>query len=170
MPAISPITLMGYLKIPDIPGESTRADHEGEIDVHRIRWSVLRAASAAIGSGRVSARAKVSPVHLDKWYDASSPYLALAVMQGKAFPEAAVTFRKDLGDAHLDYLTITLTNVAVSSYEILDEYNEVDEPIARVPERIGLSFETVKIRYIAQSDDHSAGDVHEIAYDVARGR
>ncbi len=170
MPAISPIKLLGYLKIPDIAGESMRAGHEGEIEVHRIRWSVAREARATIGSGRVSARARVSPIHLDKWCDASSPYLALAAMQGRLFAEVIVAFRRDSGDAHVDYLTITLGNVAVSSYEMLDAYNEVDEPVVRLPERIGLAFERVEIRYLAQDADHSAGDAHEIAYDVAGGR
>ena len=37
-----------------------------------------------------------------------------AAMQGKSLPEIIIMARKDSGDAHLDYLKITLSNAAVS--------------------------------------------------------
>lgn len=79
------------------------------------------------------------------------------------------TLHRDSGDGHLDYLRITLTNATISSYEMLDEYNEMDEPIRRIPERVGVAFERIRIVYVETRDDHSAGDEHEIEYDVARG-
>ena len=169
MPAISPISLAGHLRIPDISGESTRAEHEGEIEVHRVSWSVTRSPTATSGSGRRSARPVVKPFTFDKWYDASSPYIALAAMQGKSFKEVVFSLHRDSGDGHLDYLRITLTNATISSYEMLDEYNEMDEPIRRIPERVGVAFERIRIVYVETRDDHSGGDEHEIEYDVARG-
>ena len=52
---------------------------------------------------------------------------------------------------------------------MLDEYNEMDEPIRRIPERVGMAFERIRVVYVETGDDHSAGDEHEIEYDVARG-
>lgn len=160
--------LTGYLKLPDIDGESKAADHEGEIDFHGINWSVAQKAKAARpGSGRARARAIVSPLEVQKFYDASSPYIALAAMQGKAFDEIELSVRQDSGDAHLDYLKITLTNCTLSAYAM---YNDgIDDPLTEISERVGISFEKVKVLYTVQADDHSAGDEHEIEYDVAAG-
>lgn len=169
MPAISPIKLTAYLKLPDISGESKRADHTDEIDIHRVHWNIAQGSHAGLGSGLTSARAEVWPIFLDKWYDAASPYLALVAMQGKTMDEAVLMVRKDSGDAHLDYLQITMTNVVVSSYEMLNEYNAEEEPVLMIPERIGLSFEKVKVLYTIQAEDGTAGDEHEIEYSIVEG-
>lgn len=163
-PPVLQAQLTGYLKIPDIPGESQRVDHEGEIDIHDIQWKVERPSSLEVGSGRTSARAVVSPLRAKKYYDASSPYLALASMQGRVLPTLTLTVRKDSGEAHLDYLTITMTNVQVVSYEVISS-----DVGGLISEQVGFLPETINIKYIVQEEDHSAGDEHEITYDIAAG-
>ncbi|CAN0586897.1 unnamed protein product, partial [Ectocarpus sp. 12 AP-2014] len=108
------MALSGNILIPDIAGESRRADHEDEIDIMSIDWGMTQASNMQQGSGRTSSRATVNPIGISKIYDASSPYLSLACMQGKAFDEVVISFRQDSGEAHLDYLKITLTNVVIS--------------------------------------------------------
>jgi len=158
------MSLSGNMLIPDIAGESRRADHESEIDITSIDWSMSQAANMQQGSGRTSSRAVVSPIGITKVYDASSPYLSLACMQGKAFDEVIISFRQDSGEAHLDYLKITLTNVVISSYS-LHGSAAGDE----ISDSISLSFEEVKLIYTVQADDHSSGDEHEIEYNVSAG-
>ena len=102
--------LTAYMKIPDIAGESQRADHEDEIDIHDVQWVIEQASVAQVGRGRSQSRARVDALICAKYYDASSPYLALACMQAKSFDEIVLMVRKDSGEAHLDYLTITMTN------------------------------------------------------------
>lgn len=155
--------LTGYLKIGDIPGESQATGHEREIDVHGIEWKISTP-SASAGSGRVRGRAEVGPLKVKKFTDKSSPYLVLASLNGRAFPEITLTLRKDSGEAHLDYLVITMTNVSVSSFEVTSAGNE-DNPV----EEVGFVFEEIKYKYVEQADDHSAGDEHEIEYDIAAG-
>ncbi len=169
MAAITPILLDGYLKLPDIPGESRRDGHEGEIAIHRLSWQVARDAAAAPGSGRRRARAEVGPLVLDKFYDAASPHLALAAMRGRSFAEAVLSVRKSTQGAEFDYLVITLSNVAVAGYEMLDQYNDVSEPIRLIPERLVLTFERMTIRYVEETEDHAAGAEHEVEFDVSAG-
>ena len=157
--------LTGYMLVPDVPGESVRADHEDEIDVHSVDWTISQGSAAQVGKGRSQARAQVGAVNVMKFYDASSPYLALACMQGKSFDEIVISVRKDSGEAHLDYLVITLTNVTISSYDMVP----TPENSLVIEERVGLTAEKVKILYTVQADDHSAGDEHEIEYDIAAG-
>jgi type VI secretion system secreted protein Hcp len=161
------MSLTGFLKIDDIAGESKRADHEDEIDVKGVAWRAARTKPAKRSSGRQQSRAKVSSLTCFKETDASSAYIALACMQGKSIPTATLSLRKDSGEAHLDYLVITMTNVIVSSFEMAnDGWDENDEVVT---ESIALSFEKISYKYTVQADDHSAGDEHEIEYDVAAG-
>lgn len=158
--------LTGYLKIPDIAGESLRVDHEEEIDIFDIQWLIEQAAAPQVGRGRSRSRAQVGSLHFRKFYDASSPYLALACMQAKSFDEVVCTVRKDSGEAHLDYLTITMTNVIISSYDMIGIGELRGEEIE---EKCGFACESIKIKYVIQADDHSAGDEHEIEYDMGAG-
>ena len=159
------MTLTAYLKIGDIAGESRRAEHEDEIDVHGLQWKIAQQSSLLqrVGRGRARARATVDALTCLKFTDASSPYLALACFQGRSFPEATLAVRKDSGEAHLDYLVITMENVTVSGYEMSNDAGD-DEVVA---ERLGLTFEKVTYTYIVQNDDQSSGDEHEVEFDIA---
>ncbi len=159
------MSLNGFLAVPDIAGESTVAGHEGEIDVHSLDWSISYKTAGKTSRGRTRAETKVGALSVEKVYDASSPYLTLASLSGKAFDEIVLSVRQDSGEAHLDYLKITLTNAFISSYDILRS----DDASTLIQERVGLSFEEVKVLYTVQADDHSAGDEHEIEYDIAAG-
>ncbi len=159
--------LTGYLKIGDIAGESQRAEHEDEIDIHDIMWNVEQGSARKTGRGRARSRAEVDALVLSKFVDASSVYLALACMQGKSFPDMTLAVRKDSGEAHLDYLTIEMRNVAISRYEVLGV--DEDRHGSMIEELVGLVFEEVTYRYVVQADDHSAGAEHEITYDIAAG-
>lgn len=162
--------LTAYLKIGDIGGESQRADHEDEIDIHDMMWNIEQAAAAQVGRGRSRARAQVSNLILRKFSDASSVYLALACMQGKSFPDMVLSVRKDSGEAHLDYLIITMENVTIAQYEVLGTGGmDGNQDGDMIEEKIGLAFENVTYKYTVQADDHSAGDEHEITYDIAAG-
>lgn len=159
--------LTAYLKIGDIAGESQRVDHEEEIDIHDALWNIEQGSAAQVGRGRSRARAQVDALMLKKFVDASSPYLALACMQGKSFPDMVLSVRKDSGEAHLDYLVITMENVTISKYEMIGVGEE--EGGQMIEELVGLIFENVTYMYTVQEDDHSAGDEHEITYDIAAG-
>lgn len=157
--------LTGYLKIPDIPGESRAADHEDEIDFHELEWRMFRDTSGAtVGRGRRRSRSEVEPLAITKFTDAASPYLMLANLQGKSFDEIIISVRKDSGEAHLDYLVITLTNCVITSIE-MDSFPS-DQGIT---ERVAIVAEELKVTYTVQADDHSSGDEHEITYDIAAG-
>jgi len=158
--------LTAYMKVTDIDGESKSADHEDEIDLYDMDWLLEQESHAMVGSGRTRGRADINPIFVYKWYDASSPYIALACMQGKSIEEIVIMVRKDSGDAHLDFLQITLTNSVFSHYEILGEY----ENTKAIHEKIGIASAHIAIKYILQAEDHSAGDEHEVEYDVEKGK
>lgn len=162
--------IQGYLKIDDIQGESKRADHEDEIDFHGLYWKIKQKGSSSAGRRRSRGRADVSGVTIWKAMDAASPYLALAAMQGKSIPEAVAMVRKDSGDAHLDYLKITMTNCMISAVELLNHDDATDDANDQViHEKITITCQKINVIYTVQADDHSAGDEHEIEYDIVKG-
>lgn len=159
--------LTGYLKIGDIQGESQRAGHEDEIEIHGISWEVRVPVSAEAGSGRTRAQAEIGDIILTKRTDAASPYLFLAVAQGKAFDQITLTAsrRNDSGEAVLDYLTITMTRCVITSYRMVGDSSSGEIPV----EEFSLNFEEIRYRYVEAAEDHSAGDEHEVEYDIAAG-
>lgn len=159
-PAAVDAGLTGYLHIDDIPGESQRVDHEDEIDIHDIVWRI----ESTSDTTRTRRRSVVKPLIVSKKVDKSSPYLALASLQGRNLGRVVLTVRKDSGEAHLDYLVITMENVLVTSYEVNSENSEENPD-----EKVGLTFDKITYKYTQQADDHSAGDEHEIEYDIAAG-
>jgi len=159
--------LTGYLEISEIPGESMRAEHKEHIDVHGVHWRIAQKSGTSMGSGLTQARAEIDSLSVYKWYDAASPYLALASMNGTSFAEMIFYARKDSGETHLDYLTITMTNCIISGYEM--ENDGTDADVQMIGEKVSFAFEQVKIMYVVQAEDGSAGSEHEIDYDIVGG-
>lgn len=159
----------GYLKIEGIDGESKRADHEDEIDCFGVMFEAKQMSSSSVGSGRTRGRATLSDFAFNKWFDKASPYLALACAKGKSFTEIVFTARKDSGDAHLDYLIITLSNCIISSYKMEQNAPEASSE-ELISEQIAVSYEKLNIKYVVQADDHSKGDDHEVEYDLVAAK
>lgn len=153
-----PIT--AFLKIPDIAGESKFEEHEDEIDVHDMRWGVERLTSSQIGRGRARSRSDVGPLVVYKYYDAASPYLAQAVHQGRAFPDFVLSVRKDSGEAHLDYLVITMENVMITSYHVRSNREDMGDGL--LEEEIEIEFEKATLSYKVQNFDGSSDTTHEV--------
>ncbi|KAF0137809.1 MAG: hypothetical protein FD152_198 [Xanthobacteraceae bacterium] len=160
------MAVSGYMKIAEIPGESGRKDHEDEIIISSLQWAATRPMINTPGVGRSTGMANVTSVNITKLYDKSSPYLAQAVLLATAFPEIVVTLRKDSGETHLDYLTITLTDCMIESYTFSGGMGGDDSPPM---ESVSVVFNKVKVLYIEQASDHSAGGEHEFEYDLVAG-
>jgi type VI secretion system secreted protein Hcp len=159
--------MTAFLTIPDIPGESQRAHHEGEIAVHGLSWAVEQSGSSRVGRGRRRSRADVSPLQVLKLVDKASPYLALAAMQGKAFDEIVLKVHRGSGEGHLDYYTITMENCVLVA--VAQENIGFEDPLDSIEESVSIECENIKLTYVEQSDDGSAGDEHEIEYDIVAG-
>ena len=155
--------LTGYLKIGDISGESQAAEHEEEIDIHDVMWNIEQGASSADGS---RSKVVVKPMVFSKRLDKASPKLALAALDGRTLPSVTLAVRKDSGEAHLDYLIITMENVRVTSYGMKSNEGGC-EPV----EQVSISFEKIVYKYVEGRDSGfaTAGGEHEITYDIAAG-
>jgi type VI secretion system secreted protein Hcp len=159
------MAVSGYMKIEEIPGESGRADHEGEIIISSLNWGVTRPVVNTPGVGRSTGMPNVMSVSITKFYDKSSPQLAKAVLFATALPEIIITLRKDSGDTHLDYLTITLSDCMIESYN-MSGASDIETPPM---ESVSIVFNKIVTLYIEQASDHSAGGEHDFEYDLVAG-
>jgi type VI secretion system secreted protein Hcp len=139
-----------FLKIDGVEGESDDTEHKGEIDVLAWSWgeTTQPAASEHALTDKVSMDAFWFVARLSK----ASPKLMQACASGEHFPKAVLTTRK-AGRHQEDYLTITLTDIIISSYST-DAANR-DEGIPT--DHIGIGFGKILIQYRGMKTDGTLG-------------
>lgn len=134
-----------FLKLGDIKGESMDKAHKQEIDVLAWSWGASNAGSFHMGGGGGAGKVNVQDLSFTKFIDLSSTELFLATCAGTHFPEATLVVRK-AGDTPLEYLTITMQDVLITSYSTGGSGGE-----DRLTENVSLNFAKVKLAYKEQA-------------------
>ncbi|MFL5335898.1 MAG: Hcp family type VI secretion system effector [Geminicoccaceae bacterium] len=137
---------------PELKGESKGDKHDGEIDVTAWSWGATQSGTMHVGTGGGSGKADVHDLSITKWVDMASPNLMQSVISGKQFEKARLLCRKVGGTAPVDYVTIEMEKVIITS---LTTGGNGDED--RFSERMTLNFAQYKKTYTPQKDDGSAG-------------
>ena len=145
-----------FLRIDGIAGESQDPRHQGEIEVESFSWSETFLASAA-GAGKVH----VQDLHITKQIDKASPLLMLAAASGRHLTSAVLTAQRP-GKEPLDYLTISLGGVMVSSYQT---GAPAGQPVPT--DQVSFSFRQIEIVYRPQLPDGSPASPVMAGWDVA---
>lgn len=138
------------INVDGIKGESKLDKHEEEIDVLAYSFGMKQSGTFHAGGGGGTGKVNVQDLNLTKFVDKSTPELMLACSNGKHIPKAVLTVRK-AGETPLDYLTITMEDLLVSSVSSGAEHDN-DE---RQTENVTLNFTRVKVEY--QEQDKSGG-------------
>lgn len=105
----------GFLKVPDIPGESKKSGHEDEIEILSVSFGMelhVLSQLGGSGSGRVEMRDLLLKMSLG---EAARQAMEKAASSKKKFPEVRLTLAKN-GSAKSKYLSITMKDAIVSSY------------------------------------------------------
>lgn len=147
-----------FLKIEGIDGESQDEKHAGEIDVLSWSWSETQPVSTR-GGGRAQSKADVSEFAFVKDLDKASPNLMKFCAGGNHVKEAVLTCRKAGGEAQ-EYLTITLTDCVIASYNI----SSGEFPI----ENCTIRFASIKFSYSPQKEDGTLDAAIEATYDAVK--
>ncbi len=143
-----------------ITGEAKQAGHEEEVVILSLSWGVSRSISLTGGS-RDTGVASFSDVSIQKEADSASSDLFAACTKATPLDEIVITFVKDAGDDQIDYLTYTLSNCLISSYQVSGSSGG-GNPM----ESVSISFNKIKALYKKQEDDHSSSSDHEAEYDL----
>jgi len=148
-----------FLKVQGVTGESADAEHKGEIEV--VSWSWGMQASVSAARGEASGRSTMTELEVVKRVDQGSPTLMLFLLNNKLIKQARLTVRK-AGQTPLEYLTIELQNVRVTSLN-------VESQNAELLERLRLGFSKVRVSYVPQDAKGAGGAANVFEADAQAG-
>jgi type VI secretion system secreted protein Hcp len=149
-----------FLRIDGIAGESTDAKHVGEIAVQTFLWGETQSGSP-MGGGGGAGKLSAGPLIVTARASKASPPLLLACATGQHIKSAVLTARRaGAGKSQLEFLTITLNDVVVTSFEV--NANTENGPV----DEVSLAFAQIIVDYREQNPDGSPGAVTHAGWDV----
>ncbi len=151
-----------FIQIGAVKGESKDKTHKEKIDVLAWSWGMSNSGSAHHGGGQGAGKVNVQDLSFTKWIDKSSPDLMLAACNGKHFDKATLIVRK-AGEKPLEYLTITMTDLIVTSVSTGGSGGE-----DRLTENVTLNFAKVKVDYKEQTNTGGVGATPSMGWDIAQ--
>ena len=153
-----------FLKLGTLKGESVVKGFEDQIQILSWGWGMTQTGTTHSASGGGAGKVDVSDLQISKNVDAASPMLALACCKGTHYDSATLTMRKAGGTA-LEYVTITLTDLIVTSYSV-SEGGGGDV----LTDTFTLNFG--KYKYSFQPQDNKGakkGGAIDATWDIAKG-
>ena len=150
-----------FIKIDGVDGESADKSHKGEIDVLAWSWGMSQSGTTHMGGGGGAGKANVQDLSLTKFVDLASSTLMKFCLNGKHIKEAKLVVRK-AGEKPLEYITITMTDVIVTSVSTGGSGGE-----DRLTENVTLNFAEVKYQYVSQAKTGAGDKKPEFTYKIA---
>jgi len=149
-----------FLKLDGVDGESTDQSHQGGIAIDS--WSFGASNPTSVGSGGLSAgKVQFQDFHFTKTLDKASPILFQKLATGEHIKGATFQVCRTSADGSSQcYLTITLSDVMVSSYQTGSEGGSA--PI----DQFSLNFSKIEFEYKPQKADGSLDAPVIATYDV----
>ena len=152
-----------FLKVDGIPGESKDAKHKDEIEVLAFSWGVGNAGSASTGGGAGAGKAVFDDLLVVARTSKASPLLWLACAKGKHIKSAVLTCRK-AGKPPQEFLTITLSEVLVASYEI--DGSDDEPPL----DQVSFSYAKVETQYTPADKTGTPQPAIKAGWDLKTGK
>lgn len=149
-----------FLDLDGVKGESVDKTYKDKIDIIGWQWGLSNTGTFHHGSGGGAGKASFQNLVITKYIDAASPNIMLFCANGKHFTKGKVIVRK-AGEKPLEYLTIEIDKVLVSSYMTGGGTGE-----ERLIETVTLNFATVKIEYTSQSEKGGKGTTNSFNWDI----
>ena len=141
-------------------GESNDDKYKDKIEIMSFSLGVSNSGSGAVGGGSGVSKASFSDMSVHKYVDKSSPNFFLSCANGSHIDKAIVHVRK-AGEKPQEYLTITMEEVFVSSF------NHGGSDGAGLPvENITLNFSKIEFKYSPQKADGSLDAANPKGWDV----
>jgi type VI secretion system secreted protein Hcp len=151
-----------FLKLNGVDGESKDKAHGKEIDILSWSWGMSNSGSAHVGGGAGSGKVSVQDLNVTKYLDSSSAPLMLSCCNGTHFDTAVLTVRKAGGEKPVEYVTIKLQEVLITSVSTGGSGGE-----DRLTENVNLNFAKVKVEYLPQEAKGGKGTMIPFSWDIA---
>jgi type VI secretion system secreted protein Hcp len=154
-----------FLKIDGIPGESTDSKHKDEIDVLAWSWGESNPVLHSVEGGRFGGKVQMQDFNFTANVSKASPQLMLACASGKQLKSAVLTGRRS-GKGQQEFLTFSLSDVLVSSYQTGGSEGGDVVPV----DSVSLNFSKIQIEYKQQKATGAAGGSIKVGWDVTQGK
>jgi type VI secretion system secreted protein Hcp len=150
-----------FLKIDGIDGESQDSQYKNYIHVESWSWGASQSGTFSSGGGGGAGKVQMQDLHFTMKMDKASPKLMLACATGEHIKKAQLFARK-AGKTQQTFLTVTLSDVLVSSYQTSGSGASDVLPI----DSVALNFAKVEVEYKPQNADGSLGGAQKAGYDL----
>ncbi len=153
-----------FLVLDGIPGESNDRAHPAAIEI--VSFSFGAANSGRVGApGTGAGKVSFSDISFSKVIDKASPLLYLRTANGARIPKATLFLRTTSSNPVLEYYTVTLSDVLVTSMVTSGSSG------GGVPnESFSLSFGKIEFSYRPQKPDGSLDAPIKSGWDVVSNR
>ena len=139
-----------FLDIDQVPGESTAKSHVNEIEVESWSWGATQLGNTGGGGAGGAGKVSIQDFNFVARTSKASPVLFLRCASGQHIKQAVLTARK-AGREQAEFLTLTMTDLLVSSYQIAGS-----APADTVPmDQVSLNFSKIQFEYKMQKADGS---------------
>src|SRR3954470_17791173 len=151
-----------FLRIDGIAGESTDKTHKGEIAVESFSWGEARTGLGGVGGGGSGGKVQVQDLHVTALTSKAGPQLLLACAAGTHVKSAVLSARRAGGKQPGDYLTFSLGDVLISSYQVGSSQAEPPR------DSVSLNFAKIEVEYKEQKADGLFGGSTTGGWDVTK--
>ncbi|MDD7972865.1 Hcp family type VI secretion system effector [Roseinatronobacter alkalisoli] len=154
------------LKIDGIKGESVIDGHQDEIDVLSWSWGMTQSGTTHTATGGGGGKVNVSDITFTKLVDIATHELIKACTSGRHIKEATLVVRKAGGAKPINYLTLKMWEVLVSSYNTGGSNDDLD----RVQETLTFNFARFEIEYQQQDEKGGKKGSAKAGWDIAKNK
>lgn len=149
-----------FLKIDGIPGESTDDRHKDWINLESWSWGATQAGTSG-GGGGGAGKVIVDSFSFGKTVDKASPKLFESLTTGKHLKDVTLELCRSSDDGRSQcYLTIKLTDVLISGYQIGGSGGSIPT------DQFSLNFAKIEFEYKPQKVDGTLDAPVKAGYDV----
>ena len=161
-------SVMGYVKIGDIKGNSTDAKHQEWIEVLSISQNVNRNVNPTSKPRDALTKSQVhlGAIELQKNADESSPELVAAVCEGKVFPEVTVDLVRVSPQGNEVFYQWILSDAYISGYGV----HGASAGTIETMENISICYSTIKWSYKKKDEKGKAQGSVDKGWDVGKNK
>ena len=159
--ALAPSCLGQYhilLRIDGVTGESTVANHAGDIDGTAFSFGMSMPLSVSTGGG-VAGRATFTDLSVTKFVDKASPALMLDLARGDRL-RTVVLFVQVTSPVVVDFYKVTLTDVVLTSVNSSGDIN------GRPTQTVTFNYGKIRIDYTPIKSDGTVGATVSSCFDL----
>jgi len=146
-------------------GQTADKNHHAHIDVDDLAWNVGRRITSQSGTrhDRESANVIIGDLTLTRRMDSASPYLFIRSCCGRGADVVITLTETGTGSGSNVYMTYTLKNALLSSYEV----DAGGHRNARPTELLTLSFVDIEMKYTPYDDAGNALAPVAVGFDAS---